>query len=86
MTPETLPHAPPLHPNVRRFDANGQFVFFIAPQPAPTVLPAYEPPTEEQFEIVAATNGLYNLIEKYGAQRVMGWIRMLAPIAGQEVR
>ena len=45
----------------------------------------YEPPTADEFERLAAQDGLYQLIQKYGADRVMRWVRTLAAIAGQEI-
>ena len=43
------------------------------------------PPTEEEWERCAATQGLANLIQQYGAKRVMRWVTNLAAILGQEV-
>lgn len=51
----------------------------------PSAFYAPEHPTDEQLEVLDATNGLFNLIQKYGAPRVMRWVRNLAVIAGQEV-
>lgn len=51
----------------------------------PAVVDKYELPTDEQWERLAAQDGLMNLIRKYGARRVMTWVRSLATIAGQEV-
>lgn len=51
----------------------------------PTAFYAPEMTTAEQWEILAAQDGLYALIRKYGARRVMSWIRNLAVIAGQEI-
>jgi hypothetical protein len=47
----------------------------------------YQPmvPTQEQIEMLEATDGLYNLIQKYGADRVMWWVKTLATIAGKAV-
>ena len=47
----------------------------------------YQPdmPTEEQFELLAAQDGLYALIQKYSAARVLRWVKTLAVIAGQEM-
>lgn len=47
---------------------------------------AYQPPTDEEWELMSVTNGIANAIEKYGAQRVMCWVRNLAAIQGQEVK
>lgn len=44
----------------------------------------YVPPTEEEWERLAATNGLGSLILKYGARRVQRWVRNLAAIHGME--
>jgi hypothetical protein len=44
-----------------------------------------EMPTEEQWEILAAQDGLYVLIQKYGARRVSAWVRNLAAIHGQDI-
>lgn len=49
------------------------------------VLPTYDPPTDEQWEILAVQEGLYNAIQKYGVARVMTWFRSMATIAGQEI-
>ncbi len=51
----------------------------------PSALYAPEMPTEEQWEILAAQDGLYALIQRYGARRVATWVRNLAVIAGEEV-
>jgi hypothetical protein len=45
---------------------------------------AQHDPTLEQLGVLEATDGLYNLIQQYGAKRVMCWIRSLAALAGQE--
>lgn len=42
-------------------------------------------PTEEEWERLAAHEGLANLIQKYSAKRVMRWVRNLAAMYGQEV-
>lgn len=41
-------------------------------------------PNQEAMDVLDATNGLYELIQRYGAQRVMSWVRNLAAMAGQE--
>lgn len=51
-------------------------------QPRPV---APEDPTEAAWEELAVQDGIYNAIRKYGARRVMAWVRNLAAIAGQEV-
>lgn len=68
----------------------GQLAVDPPPQHAPSVLPErvtplYQAPSEDQWELLAAHDGLYALIQKYGASRVMTWVRSLATIAGQEV-
>jgi hypothetical protein len=45
-------------------------------------IPPLPPPDVDKLD---AMDGLYNLIQKYGATRVMSWIRNLAAIAGQDV-
>lgn len=55
-------------------------------RPRPVAALPMEFPSEEDFEALAAQDGLYNLIRKYGGQRVMTWVRNLSAIAGQEVR
>ena len=43
------------------------------------------PPTEEEWALLEAWNGIDAVIRKYGAKRVMTWVRNLATIQGQEV-
>jgi len=43
------------------------------------------PPTEDDWERLAAMEGLANLIQKYSAKRVIRWVTNLAAIYGQEV-
>lgn len=43
------------------------------------------PPTDEDWERLEAVQGLTNLIAKYGAPRVMTWVRNLAYINGEDV-
>lgn len=50
----------------------------------PSVLYGPEMPTVDQWEILAAQDGLYALIRKYGARRVFSWCRNIATIAGHE--
>lgn len=45
----------------------------------------YTPPTNEEWELMSAHEGLMNLIQKYGAERVQRWVYNLAAIAGQHV-
>lgn len=42
-------------------------------------------PTQEEMDQLDAMNGLSNLIERYGAPRVMRWVRLLAHVSGEEV-
>jgi hypothetical protein len=51
----------------------------------PYALYAPEMPTEEQWETLAAQDGLYALIQKYGAKRVATWVRNLSAIQGEGV-
>lgn len=44
-----------------------------------------ELPTDELMDLLAVQDGLFNAIQKYGADRMMRWVRNLAAIAGQEV-
>lgn len=48
-------------------------------------IPPYTPPTAEEWELLAVANGLTSAIEKYGADRVMRWVRSLATILHQSV-
>lgn len=57
----------------------------VQPSVVPSAFYAPEMPTEEQMDVLDVTNGLYNLIQKYGAARVMRWVRTMAVIAGEEV-
>jgi hypothetical protein len=44
----------------------------------------YQPPTDEEWERLEATNGLYALMQRYGAKRVLRWVQSLAAIHGME--
>ena len=48
--------------------------------------PRFDLPTEEQFELLAVQEGLFALIRKYSAARVMRWVKTLAVIDGQEIQ
>lgn len=57
------------------------------PPPAsfvPSALYAPADPTPDQIEIKEVTDGLFNLIQKYGADRVARWVRNLATIPNQD--
>ena len=45
----------------------------------------FTPPTEEEWERLAAVEGLRGLCEKYTYARVARWVRNLAAMHGQEV-
>jgi hypothetical protein len=42
-------------------------------------------PSADDFERLDALNGLGNLMAKYGAPRVMRWVKFLASINGEAV-
>ena len=44
---------------------------------------APDAPTDEQYEILAIQNGIFNAMQKYGADRVTVWVRNLAIIAAK---
>lgn len=78
------------HPSasVVLIDPRHQEVLAATSEPSPLVpaaLYAPEQPTEEQWAILAVQNGIYEAIQRYGAQRVAAWVRNLAAIAGQAV-